>query len=259
MIDGHSNTLFFSIEVISILFVVISSGMFFVFLRKKKIFQQRIEDQKIEIEHQKQMLKTAFESQENERKYLAKELHDDIGMMLMTLRINLNDQKEDPAHELRLLVDKTHESIRRLSWDLMPTTMDNFGLFQATHEMCERLSSIHTASIRFHEEGVRMSLDKDQELLLYRIAQEAITNAIKHSNASKINVLFSWTRESLTLSITDDGLGFDFPTTKNKISGRHGLGLFNMENRVALLGGELTFEKNQPSGTVVAVELSLPS
>lgn len=223
------------------------------------MIQERLKVQNSEIEHQKKMLKTAFESQENERKQLAKELHDDIGMMLMTLRINLNDQEDGPAQELRQLVDKTHESIRRISWDLMPTTMDNFGLSQSTHEMCERMSSIHTASINFEELGNRISLDKDQELLLYRIAQEAIINAVKHSNAAKIDILFQWTQKSFSLSITDDGLGFDFPSSKNKVSGRHGLGLLNMENRVALLGGELTFKKNQPSGTVVSIKLSLPS
>lgn len=259
MIDGYSNTLFLTIEVTSIALALISSVLLFVALHKKKIVKERLEIQNTEIEHQKKMLKTAFESQENERKQLAKELHDDIGMMLMTLRINLNDQENGSVKELRELVDKTHESIRRISWDLMPTTMDNFGLLQSTHEMCERLSSIHTASVSFHEEGSRISLDKDQELLLYRIAQEAITNAIKHSTAAKIDVLFKWAKESLTLSVTDDGLGFDFPTEQNKITGRHGLGLFNMENRVTLLGGKLTFEKNQPSGTVVSVKLSLPS
>jgi signal transduction histidine kinase len=124
--------------------------------------------------------------------------------------------------------------------------------------MCERLSS-SAIKITLHEAGNRISLDKDQELLLYRIAQEAITNAIRHSNASVIDVHYQWGNQSLTLLIMDDGLGFDFPTINNQVAGRHGLGLYNMENRVDLLCGELSFNKNNPSGTVVSVKLPLAS
>ncbi len=226
--------------------------------KKKKRVLEEINAQKQDLEHQKRMLKAAMESHENERKQIARDLQNDIGMMLMTMRVNLNNQASGTLSELRQLVDKTHESIRRMSWHLMPSTMEDFGLSQSAQEMCERLS---TTSIRvsFHEAGNRTSLDKDQELLLYRITQEAITNAIRHSNASKIDVHFNWNKSNLTLLVLDDGLGFDFSSFKSKVSGRHGLGLYNMENRVALLGGELSFDKNNPSGTVVSVKLPLAS
>lgn len=227
-------------------------------LKKKKIIQRQIDAQQLEIDHQKRMLKAALESQENERRQIANELQDDIGMMLMTLRVNLNNQSNGPLQELRQLVDKTHESIRKMTWELMPITIENFGLIQATQEMCERLSS-SAIKITFNEAGNRVSLDKDQELLLYRITQEAITNAIRHSNASAVDVHYHWGNQILTLLIMDDGLGFDFPTVNNRIAGRHGLGLYNMENRADLLGGELSFNKNNPSGTVVSVKLPLAS
>lgn len=240
-----------SITLIGVIFI-------FITLKKKRIIKNQIEVLQLEMDHQKQMLKAALESQENERKQIAKELQDDIGMMLMTLRVNLNNQGTGPLQELTHLVDKTHESIRKMTWELMPITIENFGLIQSTQEMCERLSST-TLRITLHEAGNRISLDKDQELLLYRIAQEAVTNAIRHSNASVIDVHYQWDNHSLTLLIRDDGLGFDFPTINNRIAGRHGLGLYNMENRVDLLGGELSFIKNNPSGTVVSVKLPLAS
>lgn len=241
----------------AVILLMILTIIFFVVYHQKKIAHERIKKQELEIDYHRKMLKTALEAQEGERKRISKDLHDNVGMMLMALRVNLNNQSIEPMKELRELVDETNESVRRISWNLMPSTLDNFGLFQATLEMCERLSSVDGILITQSEEGKRLTLDKDQELLLYRIAQEAITNAIKHAHASKINIHYQWMPEILQLSISDDGSGFEFPTAKNKTLGRHGLGLFNLENRVALLGATLDFKKNDPTGTIAQVTLPL--
>lgn len=229
----------------------------FIFFYQKRMIQEQIKRKNLEIEYQKKMLKAAIESQETERKRVSKDLHDDVGMMLMTLRINLSSQPGGVDTELKELLDETHESVRRISWDLMPSTLDNFGLIQSVQEMCERLTSRGKVDVRFREDGKRHTLDKDQELLLYRVIQESVTNALKHANAAVIETKFQWTENSLFLTIADDGVGFDFPTVKNKMTGRHGLGLYNLENRVALLGAELAFEKNKPAGTRVSVKLPL--
>lgn len=259
MIGSESQPVLLFIAVGASLLLLAVAIILFVVFHQKRMVQEQIKAQRMEIDYQKNMLKAALEAHENERKRVSKDLHDDVGMMLMTLRINLNNQSEGPLKELRRMVDDTNESIRRMSWDLMPSTLDNFGLFQSTQEMCERLSTRDAVTVNYHEDGKRLSLDKDQELLLYRIAQESVTNAMKHANASTVVVNYQWTNKSLNLSISDDGLGFDFPSIKNKVSGRHGLGLFNLENRVALLGAKLSFKKNQPSGTVVSVDLPLLS
>ncbi|MCB0486892.1 MAG: sensor histidine kinase [Cyclobacteriaceae bacterium] len=230
----------------------------FVIFHQKKMMKEEVKQQRMELDYQKKMLKAALESQESERKRVAKDLHDDVGMMLMTLRVNLNDQTNNGVlEELRQLVDETHESVRRISWDLMPTTIDNFGLFQSVQEMCDRLSRNGKVQVTYSETGQRQTLDKDQELLLYRIAQESVSNALKHAHALKIEVRFEWIDDSLKLSILDDGVGFDFPTPHAKIDGRHGLGLYNLENRVALLGASLAFEKNDPTGTIVSITTPL--
>ncbi|MEQ9414554.1 MAG: sensor histidine kinase [Cyclobacteriaceae bacterium] len=255
--NGDSQIILLFIAGTAVMLLMAVAIILFVVFHQKKMVQEEIKRQNMEIDYQKKMLKAALESQENERKRVSKDLHDDVGMMLMTMRVSLNSQPNGHSDELMQLVDETHESVRRISWDLMPSTLDNFGLFQSTQEMCERLSSRDTTTVSYHEEGKRLPLDKDQELLIYRVAQESATNALKHAHASHISVNFRWTDTSLLLTITDDGLGFDLASIKNKVSGRHGLGLYNLENRVALLGGELSFEKNQPSGTVVSVVLPL--
>lgn len=254
--NGNPQITLLIVGVTVLLLIGVVAILFVVFYQKKRM-QEEVKKQRLEIDYQRKMLRIALEMQENERRRISKDLHDDVGMMLMTLRIGLSSQSNNDFSELIQLVDKTHESVQKISWDLMPSTLENFGLFQSLQEMCERLSLHKTTTVSYNEEGKRLSLDKDQELLVYRIVQEATTNSLKHSHAPQIDVNFLWTKNSLFFTIADDGLGFDLSSIKNKIPGRHGLGLYNLENRVALLGGELTLKKNEPSGTVVSVILPL--
>ena len=226
-------------------------------LHHKKRMKEEAKRLRQETGNQRKMLKAALEAQESERRRLAKDLHDNLGMMLMTMRVNLNSLPGGQAAELLPLVDQTHESVQRISWGLMPPTLDNFGLPQSIQEMCKRLSKEGATEISYREVGRPLSLDKDQELLIFRIAQEACCNALKHARASNIAIGLVWGQDGLQLTVTDNGVGFDLAGIKHKVGGRHGLGLYNMENRVALLGGGLDFKKNNPSGTVVSVVVPL--
>ncbi|HCR54677.1 MAG TPA: hypothetical protein DIW27_09690, partial [Cytophagales bacterium] len=206
--NGDSQVILLFIAGAALMLLMAVAIILFVVFHQKKMVQEEIKRQNLEIDYQKRMLKAALESQENERKRVSKDLHDDVGMMLMTMRVNINGRK-DSMKELLQLVDETHESVRRISWDLMPSTLDNFGLSQAIQEMCERLSVRNSVVVTYKEKGKRISLDKDQELLLYRISQESVTNALRHANASHIEVSINWTVDSLKVCIIDDGLGFD--------------------------------------------------
>jgi two-component system sensor histidine kinase DegS len=112
--------------------------------------------------------------------------------------------------------------------------------------------------VEFSEEGKPSSLDKSQETLLYRIVQESVSNALRHAQAKKINVVFLWEEQGLRVLVKDDGIGFDFPREKGILKSRQGLGLINVENRVTLLEAQLQFGKNDPSGTIVNLLLPIP-
>lgn len=224
---------------------------------KKKELESQINKHVHDIDRYRKMMKIALEARENEDKKIAKELHDNIGMMLMTLRVNLSNQAEGPIQELRELVDETHESVKKIAWNLMPTTLDNFGLFQSIQELSHRASNNKDVIITCLEHGDRQSLDKDQELLIYRIVQEAVSNALRHAHATTIEVLLTWKEKFLNVSIKDDGVGFNFPKHQSKVDGRHGLGLYNLENRVNLLNGEISFLKNNPTGSIIAVNIPI--
>jgi two-component system, NarL family, sensor kinase len=215
-------------------------------LRNHRRMTGQLKDQAQEGDHLKQMIQAAFELQENERKRIAKELHDDVGMMLMTLRAQLN-----------AAIDQSHEMIRKISWELLPPTLERFGLAQTLQEMCQRNTNAATIQISFLEKGTAQTLDKNQETLLYRITQECVNNALKHARAINIRVVMDWTDTALWLSVTDDGVGFNFPEEKDKIKSRMGVGLTTIASRVQLLGGTWQYKKNSPSGTVVQVSVPI--
>jgi signal transduction histidine kinase len=154
-------------------------------------------------------------------------------------------------------VDDTHETVRRISWDLKPSTLERFGLAFTLAEMGSRLSVRGSIPVEFREAGNPASLDKQQETLLFRIIQESVSNALRHGNAHRIDIRFLWEEPGLTVTITDDGIGFDFPKEHDTMKVQLGLGLINLENRAALLGGQLRFEKNSPSGTMVKIKIPL--
>jgi two-component system, NarL family, sensor kinase len=258
--SGNEVTLIFIIGTAGMLFMA-GAIILFVLFYQKQILQEQLKRLDLEADYQQKMLRAALESQETERIRVSKDLHDDVGMMLMTMRASLNSVTEKNLPEgifadIRSLVDDTHETVRRISWDLMPSTLERFGLVQTVREMCNRLSA-GAIPVEFIELNSSLTLDKNQETLLYRIIQESVTNALRHSRATKITVTFAWNQPFLEIAIGDNGVGFDFPSEKDKIKTRQGLGLINIESRIAVLGATLTYKSNSPSGTIVKVHLQV--
>ncbi|HMI64640.1 MAG TPA: sensor histidine kinase [Cyclobacteriaceae bacterium] len=253
--------LIFVIGTAGMLFMAVAIILFVAFYQKKMI-EEQLRRSALEVDYQRKMLQAALESQENERQRVSKDLHDDVGMMLMTVRAQVNSMigKEFSAAlagDVRQLVDDTHETVRRISWDLKPSTLERFGLAQTVIEMGSRLSVKGSIPVDFNEDGNPASLDTHQETLLFRIIQESVSNAIRHGAAQRIDIRFLWNTEGLTVTIADDGIGFDFPKEHDMMKVQLGLGLVNLENRVALLGGQLHFNKNNPSGTMVKIMIPL--
>ena len=162
--------LIFAIGTLGMLFMAGAIIIFLAFYQKRMV-QEQLKRKTLEVDYQKKMLEAAIVSQENERKRVSKDLHDDVGMMLMTVRAQVNSLigktlSNELATDIRQVVDETHESVRRISWDLMPATLDRFGLTQTVIEMCGRLSGSNSIPVEFLEEGKPVRLDKNQEVLL---------------------------------------------------------------------------------------------
>jgi two-component system NarL family sensor kinase len=253
-------TIMFSLATVMMLLLAFFIILFVLFYQKK-MAQEQLKRQHMEFEFQQKMLQIELQSQETERRRLAADLHDSIGGMLSTIRVGISTMARmlpDPQSigETKQMLDDTISSVRRISRDLMPSTLEKFGLVHALQELCERFQATSLIPIHFHEDSVIQPMDKSKELMIFRVVQELLNNAIKHSQATAINVILR-AEEHLLVSVEDDGVGFDAEALKaDKQSGK-GLGLFNLENRARLLGGTLEYEKHRKKGSKTILTLPI--
>ncbi|GAA0891690.1 hypothetical protein GCM10009122_13690 [Fulvivirga kasyanovii] len=242
----------------SITLLMAGSIIFFLIYYQKRMLQNKIATQELESGYQKQLLLTTIDSQEKERKRIASDLHDGVGAMLSAAKLNLNMLKSGaiPKEELtealgetKDMIDETIETVRRISKDLLPSSLDVFGLSKAVEELCEKLDNPKT-QVKYEAHGDEVALTKQQELLIYRMIQELINNALKHAEASVIRVNINW-EESLTVTVQDDGKGFNVEEIRGDI--KRGVGLYSIENRAGLIGGSVVFKSQPGEGTTVNI------
>jgi two-component system, NarL family, sensor kinase len=259
---GPSQTqayLIFAIGTAGMLFMASAIILFVVFYQKRMLNEQ-LRRQTMEADYQRKMLAAQIESQEQERTRIAKDLHDDVGLMIQALRITslslLKDAPEESRKEVQEMASDLTESVRKISWNLMPSSLERFGLTSTVEEMCNRLSA-HGAPVGFLCEGNPSALAKNNEVLLYRMAQEMVNNSLKHAKASQILVKLIWNDIQLLLSVVDNGIGFDMSTNSTATAKGSGLGLMSLHSRAHLLGATISFERNVPSGTSITILLPL--
>lgn len=257
--EGSTDSQIVLIITIASLVILLMAGtiVMFVIFYQKRVLTEKLKQQNMERVFDEKMIRVTIESQENERKRFAKDLHDEVGLMLQALNLTVaHIAGEEDRKQIQEMVNEFTETVRRISWDLMPSSLERFGLIEALDELCARLTERGTVPIHFIKSVPLPVLDKNQEILLYRMVQEALNNALKHARASEIKLQLTCAEE-LTIRITDNGIGFEFPNNEHRTPNQYGLGLYNMESRARLLEGALRFEKNLPSGTHVVIQLPL--
>lgn len=198
---------------------------------------------------------------EEERQRIAKELHDEPVQSLVHLCRQLDLLADEAPGEgtrsvvhVRQLATSITEDLRRIAKGLRPPSLDDLGLIAAVRRLTTDLEQRHDIKADLSVSGHRERLDADTELGLFRIAQEALRNAERHSRASSVEVRLRFNAASVRLEIEDDGTGFDSATDWAK---RGSLGLVGMQERAMLLGGELAIESNPDLGTIVRAKLPL--
>lgn len=254
--DGSSEyqvALLIAIGSVGMLALAIGIVLFMVFYQKK-MMQEQMKRQQLELDYQHKMMEVTLESQESERKKLAADLHDSIGGMLSAIRMGISTMgKSTPAQvnidQTKKMLDDTISSVRKISRELMPSTLDKFGLAQALKELCEQLQDTTMITTTFHESGELYDLSKPESLMVFRIIQELLNNAIKHSEANKIEVTIG-NQDGLLICVEDNGIGFDINTQRNDKSFGKGLGLYSIENRASLLGAKVDFSKKSKGSKV---------
>jgi two-component system, NarL family, sensor kinase len=263
MAESQTTQIYLIVAVAIVTMLVMAGAIIlFVVFYQKRMIQEQMKRQVMESEFQQKMLQAELESQETERRKLASDLHDSIGGMLSTIRVGISTMGRllpDPQSidQTKQMLDDTITLVRRISRDLMPSTLEKFGLIHALNELCERFQNTSHIRISFHEKGIFTPLDKNRELMIFRIVQELLNNAVKHSQASEINVTLG-VQDNLVVRVEDNGIGFDAEAIKRDAHGTKGLGLFNIDNRARLLGGRIEHLKpgKQGSKTVLTIPLS---
>jgi signal transduction histidine kinase len=202
-------------------------------------------------------LRRAIASHETERRRLAHELHEETGQALTSILLGLKgleEQLDAPAvAPLRELVVATLQDVRRLALGLRPKALDDFGLEAAIEHLASESALASGIEVDCAGGLGGRRLPDEVETALYRIAQEALTNAIRHAHARRVSILLTRKDGYVCEVIEDDGRGFD--------QGRRradGLGLAVMRERVELLGGRLEIESAAGTGTTVVVDVPVP-
>lgn len=202
-------------------------------------------------------------AQEQERKRIARELHDETSQMLTSLLISLaileksvtTQEASDRIADTRKLTHQTLRAIRNLSIDLRPSALDDLGLLPALRWYLKEYQQKCAIEVEFNERGFHERLPAEMETVLYRIVQEALTNIARHSNARKVMITMKEDRESVYATITDDGQGFDVGAIRKSPDQERGLGLVGMNERAVLLDGTLDILSIPGHGTTVKVRI----
>jgi signal transduction histidine kinase len=231
----------------------------FIALYQRKMFQEQEKRRLMDLEFQTQMIQLQIDSTELERKRIAADLHDSIGSLLWAAKLNIaflgrsvdfSGELKDSYSETMRMLDQSVDSVRRISWELTPEAFNHTGLASSIKEFCIRLDG-KGQKVIFDEQGRSVFWKNDRALMVYRIVQELVNNAVKHAEATTVKVKLRWNPQSLELEVSDDGKGF---VLSEKI--RSGVGWWNITNRSNKIGAKLLVKENLPKGS--AIELTVP-
>lgn len=205
------------------------------------------------------------QSQEEERRRIARELHDETVQSLLTItrKLELFQASEtDPARQTRLaelqaMVVETTREVRQISRDLRPLILEDLGLIPALKTLIREPHTGPAPAVQMEVTGQPVNLSSAQELAIYRIAQEALTNAVKHARASQVMVRLGFVQGRVSLSISDDGAGFEVPASLTHFAQHNSFGLLGIQERARALGG--TFEIQSRPGRGTCLNVILPN
>jgi two-component system, NarL family, sensor kinase len=216
------------------------------------------EKRQMKISFENEMLKSQLEIQEQTLKIIGEEIHDNIGQVLSLVKLNLNtfnnlpeatQQKADTTKEL---VSKVINDLRQLSRSLHGDKVAEIGLKEAIEGQLKIIMNSGQFATELTVTGTQNPLQAQQEMVLYRMVQELLNNAVKHSKATQLKATLVYAPAAFTLTISDNGIGFDASTLE---ASKTGIGLTNIYNRAALIGATVTVDSSPGNGTSVGIVL----
>ncbi|HXD93611.1 MAG TPA: sensor histidine kinase [Bacteroidia bacterium] len=215
--------------------------------------KQKNKHQQLLNEKQKELAVAVMDTQEQERKRIAEDLHDSLGHLLSTVKLNLQtlpeSQKKSVQNSMNLL-NQASEELQNITFNLMPRTLEEEGLVPALNELAAKVSNSGTVKIQVHVHNMNhFNLEKQSQFNIYRIVQEAVNNILKHAEAKEITIQLIGQDTHFTIMIEDDGKGFDTEAQKT------GRGLKNIVTRSLWLKGNINIDSTPGRGTTITTEI----
>ena len=214
--------------------------------------------------------KRLLEIQEEERRHISRELHDEVGQALTALKIMLQTMLQashgqtdtvpvssEDIREAVLTIERTLQQVRNLSVNLRPSVLDDLGLTAALRWFVDRQRQLSGIPITFYAHPAVERLSQDIETACFRMVQEALTNMIRHSRAGEASVKVSRDGKELRLEIADNGIGFDVPNALEKARTGESTGLLGMQERAYFVGGRVDIVSDAENGTKIVVCIPL--
>ena len=229
------------------------------YTHRKKIQQQRISE--LETEKQLTATEAVLKGEEQERSRLAKDLHDGLGGMLSGIKHSMANMKENlimtpenaAAFERSMdMLDSSIQEMRRVAHNMMPEALVKFGLDTALKDFCNDINQSGALNVSYQSIGMENEVvEQTTAIAIYRIVQELLNNTIKHTSAKNAIVQLSKEQSKITITVEDDGKGFD----TSLLNKTRGMGWSNIQNRVEFLKGKIDVHSKVGKGTSVTVEI----
>lgn len=248
---------------IGILLMLALALAFVVFFNRsqKRILVEQMRNQKLAIQHQQTLLHSTILTQEKERKRIARDLHDEIGSKLNVILLNIHRlrapghelaQSEAITQEMSTLINTTIDTTRRISHDLLPPTLEEFGLIETIKELQTNINKSGTVNIDFTLVKEESTIENEIiELNLFRVLQELINNSIRHGSASEIGIKLWLSITQTKLEYSDNGSGFDLSALKKS----KGIGLKNIESRLHIIKAKYEYHSSPGEGMKMYIQL----
>jgi signal transduction histidine kinase len=238
-------------------FLVVAIGIIIlVLIYQKKQLRFILEKREMENQYNEAVLKSRLEAQEATLKNISREVHDNIGQLLNTARLLVSTTQRQPVADPRMLKEaedtltKAVNDLRLLTKSLNSEWLEQFSFYENLETEARRITSTGQIEMKVTHNGL-IDMPKERQLVLFRLVQEAFQNSLKHGKATSIAIEADQQEDSFTISITDNGIGFDANDT-----GKHGFGIMTMKQRVALMNGNLHLASGD-QGTAVTIRIPL--
>lgn len=263
-IDERQNDMSGFIRRMLVLTLVLGLGIAGVTVLRMSRLEDRSREQRLRAEAAEHELRNLsrqlVHAQEQERKLISRELHDEVGQMLTALRMEVRSLQElrtapapdfnEHADSAKRLAEQSLRALKDIAMGLRPSMLDDLGLGSAVQWQVRQFSKHTGIPVNVHLDSLPLKLPEQQRTCVYRLVQEALTNCARHAKARNIDIVVSGSSDQIRVSIKDDGIGFNLAGVRGG-----GLGLLGMQERVMELGGNLTLVSTPQKGTVLTARI----